>query len=793
MSHLKSKDLLYYQKAWNKVKQLINIIYRKISFFLPVVAGIVILSGGGCSSTKFVPDDERLLTNVRIKNKAPDVSRDDLKPYIRQKENTKLLGFWKFYLGLYNLSGEDDEKGINKWLRKIGEEPVIFDSFLVSQSSEQMSLFLKNKGYFQANVNDSVIYPGNKKARVTYTIDPGPRYHLNKVDYRLEDDSLREEIYTDTLESVLQKGQPFTVDLHEEERKRITRNLRGKGYYKFSEEYIYFISDTTVGDHQVNDSLVVMEPVDISEMEHHRKFRIRDVLFHVGIGSDELLPADSGEVSSKFDTLRYEDVHIIHEDELSFKPQLLTNSTYISPGDLYDARLVDRTHQLLSGLRLFRYINIRFRESGEYSDEGEPLLDCIIRLSPGKHQSFSVDLEGTNSSGNVGAAGNFTYQHKNLLRGGEFFTFNTRLARENQFIRSSDEEFNTLELGAEASMVVPRFWLPLRIEKFRQRYNPKTNLSLAYNYQRRPDYTRTIANARMGYNWRSSRHVEHTFYPVEFNLVNIPELDDDFRDRISDTFLRYTYEDHLIMNMNYSYLMNQQTLGQNRDFWYLRFNIESAGNLLSLASPLWEEENSENEYNEVLGIRYAQYLKSDVDLRFHNRIDRYSSLVWRFFGGLGVPYGNLNVLPFEKRYFAGGANSIRAWPVRGLGPGSYSEEAYRFYNQTADLKLEFNLEYRFQLFWILEGALFLDAGNIWSIRESSSPEGGLFRPDRFAEQLAVGTGFGTRFDFNYFIFRFDMGLKTHDPSLPSGERWIPLNRPWTWDDVGFNFAIGYPF
>ena len=471
---------------------------------------------------------------------------------------------------------------------------------------------------------------------------------------------------------------------------------------------------------------------------------------------------------------------------------MLANSTYIESGDLYDSRMVDRTHQLLSGLRLFRYINIRFRETGEYSDSGEPLLDCIIRLSPGKHQAFSVDLEGTNSSGNIGAAENFTYQHKNLLRGGEYFTFNTRVARQNQFVRSAEQEFNTLEHGTEASLVVPRFWVPFRIEKFRQRYNPKTNLALAYNYQRRPDYTRTIANARMGYNWQSSRHIRHSFYPLEFNLVNISKLDAEFEERISDTFLRYTYDDHLIVNMNYSYLMNQQTLGQNRDFWYLRFNFESAGNVLSLASSLGGNDESKD-YDEFLGIRYAQYIKSDVDLRYHNHIDQYTSLVYRFFGGVGVPYGNLDVLPFEKRYFAGGANSIRAWPVRGLGPGSYSEEAYRFYNQTADLKLEFNMEYRFKLFWILEGALFLDVGNIWGIRESSSPEGGLFRIDRFAEQLAVGTGFGTRFDFNYFIFRFDMGLKVHDPSLPSGQRWIPLNRQWEWKDVGFNFAIGYPF
>jgi outer membrane protein assembly factor BamA len=756
------------------------------------VTGIWFLLLAGCSSTKFVSEDEYLLTHVRIKNKAIDIKKGQLRPYIRQHENTKLLGFWKFYLGLYNLSGRKDEKGFNKWLRRIGEEPAIFDPFLVSQSSQQISLFLKNQGYFQASVKDTVIYPQKKKAKVVYTINPGARYHINKLDFRVEDDSVYNEVMADTLKTLLKKGRPFTVELHEKERERIATDLRSQGFYNFSEEYIYFLSDSTAGDHSVNDSLIVMSAENVSGFKHHRRFRIRDIYFHVGIGTNEILSDDSVMTSEVFDTLRYGGAFIVYKDELSFKPQLLTSSSYIKPGDLYNLKLVNRTHQLLSSLRLFKYINIHFRETGEQNEAGEPMIDCIIRLSPGKSQSFSVDLEGTNSSGNLGAAGNLTYQHKNLLKGGEFLTIKTRLAHQNQFVSSSTEEFNTVELGAEASIVVPRFWVPLSIKEFRQRYNPKTNISFAYNYQKRPDYTRTIANARMGYNWRSSKYVSHSFYPLEFNFVNIPKVTEEFKDRISNTFLEYSYEDHLIVNVNYSFLFNQQTLGQNTDFWYFRANLESAGNWLSLLSPFWNK-NNENDFDELLGIRYAQYLKVDIDLRYHNYIDKYSSLVWRFFGGLGVPYGNLNVLPFEKRYFSGGANSIRAWPVRGLGPGNYSEDGDGFYNQTADMKLEFNLEYRFRLFWILEGALFVDVGNIWGIRESSSPQGGIFKPDQFYKQLAVGTGVGTRFDFNYFIFRFDMGLKTHDPSLPKGERWIPVNRPWTWNDVGFNFAIGYPF
>ncbi|MGQ1891685.1 translocation and assembly module lipoprotein TamL [Thermophagus sp. OGC60D27] len=774
------------------MKQLKNLHKGFDYAVLTLLSGWLLLYLAGCSTTRFVPENEYLLTNVKVKSRVRDITKEKLKPYVRQTENTKLLGFWKFYLGLYNLSGRNEDKGINRWLRSIGEEPVIFDPYLVTQSARQMKLYLNNQGFFQASVNDTVIYQGKKKAKVIYSINPGLRYYLNDVTYSVEDDSIQDAVLGDTLKTFLRKDQPFTVEIHEKERERISKNLRNSGFYKFSEEFIYFVSDTTIGENLVNDSVIVMTPEDISGQKHHQKYRINKVLFQVGIGTDEILKEDSGKISSGFDTLKFEGIQIVFDRELPFKPQLLISSSFIKPGDYYHAARVERTHQSLSSLRLFRYINIRFRETGNTNERNEPLLDCIIGLSPGKPQSFSIDIEGTNSSGNIGAAGSFNYQHKNLLKGGEYFTLNARLARENQFVRSSSEEFNTLEIGGEASVVVPRFWLPLRAREFRQRYNPKTNISLSYNYQHRPDYTRTFANARLGYNWRSSRYISHSFYPLEFNLVNIPKLSDDFKETIKDTYLEYTYEDHLIVGMNYSFLLNQQTLGQSSDFWYFRANVESAGNLLSAIMSPWDEGGSDN-YAELFGIRYAQYVKSDIDLRFHNRIDKYTSLVWRLFAGVGLPYGNLNVLPFEKKYFSGGANSIRAWPVRSLGPGSYSEKEYRFYNQTGDIKLEMNLEYRFKLFWVLEGALFLDAGNIWGIRESSSPEGGLFEADKFLEQIAVGTGIGARFDFNYFIFRLDMGLKTRDPSLLEGERWIPLNRPWEWTDASFNFAIGYPF
>ncbi|WP_062123981.1 translocation and assembly module lipoprotein TamL [Geofilum rubicundum] len=775
---------------------------RGISGLLKVFGGVVLLVGlfSACHTTKFVPENERLLSRVEIKDDARDVSRDDLKSYLRQQENLRIIGFWKLYLGIYNLSGKDTSKGINRWLRNIGEEPVIFDSTLVDRSVEQMGLFMRNRGYYLSQVKDTTWYPAQKKARVAYHIVSGPRYRLNDVFYRIEDKGLENLVLNDTTNSVLRSGRGFTSELHNQERDRITDLLKDNGYYNFSKAYVYFLADSTIGRHRINDTLVIMRPPENvpgrAANGNHAQYTIRNVYFQVDMDPQDISFSETEEGLSA-DTLMYDGVYILYDKALEFKPDVLTNSNYIVPGDLYQASLVERTQSLLSGLRIFKYINIRFRDvDGQVDEEGRFLLDCVIQVLPGKYQSYSVEVEGTNSSGNLGAAGNFKYQHKNIFRGAELFTLNTRLARQNQFvIRGGDgEQFNTVEMGADASVVFPKFFMPFRIEKFRQRYNPKTTIAVAYNYQRRPDYTRTIANARLGYTWRSSRYSSHSLYPLDFNLVNIPTVSSAFWEYIErNPFLRYTYEDHLIANLNYSYIYNQQQLGGGaRDFWFFRFTAESAGNTLDLLAPLWNS-GQETDYSTILGIRYAQYFKTDIDLRYHNAIGRFHSITYRFFGGIGIPYGNLNVLPFEKRYFSGGANSIRAWPVRAIGPGTFKDESATFYNQTADIKLEMNVEYRFPLFWLLEGALFVDAGNIWGLREDVSPEGGLFEWDTFYKQLAVGTGFGTRLDFNYFIFRIDTGLKLHDPSAIAGEKWIPFNRKYSWEDVAFNFAIGYPF
>ena len=753
----------------------------------------------GCKPVKFVPKDKYLLHKNIVSGDVKGVSKDELRSFIRPKENKTVFGFWHFHLGMYNLSGRDSSKGFNKWLRRIGEAPVVYDSLLKNKSRDQLQQFLVNKGYFNATVSDTVIINQKKrKADVLYNINPGKRYYIHHLGYKIPDENIRSLVYSDSIHSLLRGKKPFDIDLYDKERIRVTKLLNQNGYYNFSKEYIYYDVDSIEGTYTILDTMVIANvatklPDGRDTVMNHVKYRIKDVYFYVDFDPQEAL-VEENKYLNKFDTLYYKGFYFLYKDKMKFKPDVLINSNYILPGKLYDISQVAKTQTLITELKLFRYINIKFKElEGQTDLFDNKLMDCLIQLTPSKPQSYALAIEGTNSSGNLGAAGNIKYQHRNLFKGAEIFNVRMRLSFQNQSAQGNKSNFNILEVGFEAGLTFPKFLVPFKIESFRKKYNPRSSISMGVNYQRRPDYIRTIANAGLGYEWKSSEHISHLFSILDFNLVFVPYISDDFWDYIEGTFMQSSYENHLILSANYTFTYNGQMLRKKKNFWFFRSYLESSGNLLDGLANLFTKGEPEEGYYKIFGIRYAQYVKGSFDVRYHHFKNKANSFAYRFFLGVGYPYGNLMVLPFEKMYFSGGANSIRAWPVRGLGPGTYKEEDLEYYNQTADIKLEINAEYRFKIFWKLEGALFVDMGNIWSIREESSPEGGLFKFNSFYRQIAIGLGPGLRVDFSYFVFRFDVGVKCVDPSMPQGERWVLGTNPLTWDDFGFNFAIGYPF
>ena len=446
-----------------------------------------------------MPDNHYLLDKVEVHSSARNIPKEKFKPYIKQNQNVRILGMFKFHLWLYNLAGKDSTKGINKWLKRIGEEPVLFDDFLSAQTASQLKLFMYNKGYYHSDV-DTIIKKKRKKAKVEYKINSGRQFEINEIGFRAEDAVIDSLIQEEVGNSLLKKGKPFDVSIHDAERERIMRILKDKGYYGFSKEFVYFKVDTAVGNYMVNDSVLIksirkQNAGGKDSLYEHPLYKINDVFFRMNFDSHRALN-EKEDYYSRFDTLVYGDFNFLYIDNLKVKPEVLVNSTFISPGQLYQADRVDKTKALLSGLKLYRFINIRFEELTEEDEEGgNKLLNCYIQLMPAKFQSYSIDIEGLNSSGNLGAGGNLEYKHKNLFKGAEEFTFNIGGSMQKQLTRQK-EQFNTTEFGVETSIVFPKFWMPFKIRRFRQRFNPKTSLSAAYNYQHRPDYTRTIANGK---------------------------------------------------------------------------------------------------------------------------------------------------------------------------------------------------------------------------------------------------------------------------------------------------------
>ena len=745
-----------------------------------------------CVTTRYLEEDQYLLNKNKIIDTGSDIPREEFQNYIKQKPNERVLG-WKFWLNLYSISGENKNNGLNRWLKNIGEPPVAYNEDLRANTAQQLELFLFNKGYFNARVNDTTTFK-RRKAEVIYEIEPGNPYYIRNIDYFFEDAALSPHIMNDSIPPALKVGDRYDVEKFQAENQRIEELLKNKGYYKFTRDFVYYDVDSALGSQQVDITLGIKNfPIKDSRgrtiQTRHQTYTVRNIYMKTDYNITGLSDRNS---SSPYDTAQYGNVFVISKPEHNIKHALVTQKNYITPGRLYNARRVQQTYRNLTSLSAFRLVDVNFREVAGF----ESTLDCEIQMMPAVRQAFTGGIEGTTSGGNIGAAGNLNYQHRNLFGGSEKFdlTFHGAIETLPDNVDTPAEEFGTTqELGVEAKLELPQFLLPFKTDQFIRKYNPETNINIAYNYQKRPDFTRSTFRGSFGYQWRGNRFVTHAVYPIDISLINTPFLEEEFASRLEGTYLYYSYLPHFITDQRYRLIYSNQKLNKTTDFQYVRFGIETAGNIMYgiyrlVGSPV------NDAVLQVFGVDYAQYVRTELDFRHYDYRSDDASMVYRGFFGLALPYLNSTGIPFEKQFFVGGANSLRAWRVKNLGPGSFEGDTIsRYPNQTADLKIEFNVEYRFKLFWKLEGALFVDAGNIWSLSKEDDREGALFDLQRFYKEIAVGTGFGVRLDLNFFIFRFDLGIPMVDPSYPEGQRWVPANADLQWRDLGYNIAIGYPF
>jgi outer membrane protein assembly factor BamA len=744
-----------------------------------------------CNSVKYVPEDKYLLNKNIINVDNKDIPKNEIEGLLKQKSNKKILGYFKFHMGLYNLSKPGSEKWFSRTMRKIGEEPVIYDKIQTEKSDNQILLFFKNKGYYNAVVSDTVIFY-KKKANVTYTIHSGKPYTINNLNFKIDDKKIQTLILNDTVNSLLKSGTPFDVDNLQNERQRIETFLKNKGYFAFSKEDISFEADSDLNRNEVNlmlnfknetrnkDSIAILNP-------EYTPYKVGDIQVIV----DKNDNGDTLEENNIFmrDTFLINDIYVIYKHKATVKPSLLANDVYIEPDELFNQNQVDETYRSLSALHIFKFVNIVFSETPNKDSSGYKRINCQIYLTSTNYQSYQTEGEITYSSG-LGVAGSLTYQHKNLFKGAENLNLSFKAATEAIKEINATKYFQTYEYSGEAKIQFPKFLLP-NAQTFVRKYNPRTELSFSYNYLERPDYTISTAKMAFGYNWKGNKYTSFQVLPINLNYVRLLSISDTFKNQISNTVLQYSFQNHMVSVTSLNFTFNNQKPKKNTNFYYIHINIESAGNVLDVANKALNNKADSNGYT-IFKIPFSQFIKSDIDFRYYLPVNETDKIVYRIFGGAAFPYGNSKTIPFEEEYFSGGAYGIRAWQARSLGPGSYLVNKNNYPDEIADIKLEGNIEYRFKLFWILEGALFVDAGNIWSIDKNDPREGAVFKGTEFYKQIAVGSGIGTRFDFSFFIFRFDVGFKMRDPSEPVNFRWC-FNKNITSKFLNYNIGIGYPF
>jgi outer membrane protein assembly factor BamA len=752
-----------------------------------------------CNPTKYVPQGETLLNNNYIEINREGINKAALDPYLKQKPNKKIFGA-RFHLGLYNLSDINKQKWPHAWLRNIGEEPVIYDKSQAEKTRQQLQEYIASKGFFDGRVYDSV-RTVKRKSDVLYTVNLKTPYTIKNLYYEIADTTIEKLFYFDSINCLIQRGKPYDVDILQSELSRIERYIKNHGFYGFSSDDISFTVDSTIGNRQVNIYYGIKKFTNIDSYNRityipHPLYRIKDIFIYPDFVPKDVLEGGLAYFKN-LDTINYKGYYFVTaEKKPQLKYDLILQSFYLKPGSFYNITNTEQTQGHLMSLKAYRLVNIFFSETDapENSQGSELYLNCSVQLTLLSQQSFNVEVEGTNTAGNLGGAVNLVYQHKNLFHGAE--QFNMKLKGAFEAMTQKDGKLKSIqEYGFETSLRLPKFLLPfLKKETFIRNYNPTTTILAAFDFQDMPIYARRMANATFGYNWSGHNYRTHILNPVQLNLVKMKKIDASFQKQIDvSSYLANSYKDVMILGGNYSFIFNNQKIQKSRDYWFLRVNAEAAGNLLAAGSKLAGMKKTDGSYN-VFGQPFAQYFRTDLDLRYNVIVNDVSSVVYRGFIGLGIPYGNSQAIPFVKQYFGGGANGIRAWQVRSLGPGSYVvPDTINFVNQTADIKLEANVEYRFKLFWILEGALFIDAGNIWTYNEDISRQGSMFRFNTFLKDIAVGTGTGFRFDFKFVTARLDIGLKLRDPAISGKSRWIPASREFKRNDLTFVLGIGYPF
>ncbi|WP_329903289.1 BamA/TamA family outer membrane protein [Porphyromonas pogonae] len=708
--------------------------------------------------------------------------------YIIQKPNQKFLGLFRSQLLFYNLSNPLNNNGINRLLRKMGEAPVIFNIEDTRQSAINLASFMENEGYFNTRTSFSIDTIGTQKVAVTYDVQLGKRYFIDSTILFVKDKSIKREIFdnrnskylSDDRNIYLKPGLPLSPKSLIKERKKITRALRNRGYWDFTLNDVKFEVDTLPQSGAWVKTIIDRDSIP--------KYKIGHVTIYSNIDR-----ARSDIKASSLDSTMISGVKVIYDKKgKNIRPSILYRRNFIRPGDEYSEELAEHTYSFYSDLPAIRSSNIVYKQDTALSTEPH-ILNCEITTQAQKTKQFTSELDLTNSSGNLGFLTSLGLKHNNIFGGAE--QFEIKLRGNFESFKQQNKKF--FGYGIESSIRLPRF-LDLNLIKSAKILKSSTDINFAYDYQTRPEFDRIMLSAKWGYTWNRFYHPElqYTFYPININYLRFVNIDDNFRNSIPLYTEMFIYRDQFILGSNMLITYNSSRKVNNRserDNTNIRIYLQTAGNLLYAISKLSKQKKDNYGAYDLYNINYSQFVKAEFDYAHTHRINEQNTVAFHTGLGIACPYGNSRNIPFDLRYFGGGANSVRGWGTRLLGPGSMSKgESTTIFDQVGDIKLDLNVELRSKLISKLHSALFIDAGNIWTIRDYKQQPGGVFRFDKFYKEIALSTGAGLRLDFDYFVLRFDMGIKIYDPQKQGKDKWRMINGNRS-DLFAWHFGIGYPF
>jgi len=736
---------------------------------------------------KYLNENEQLLVGNSIKCKNGKIDTDDMLNYIKQKPNRKTFGIL-FHNRVYNAWKNSDGK-VGSWIKEtIGEEPVIFDSTLQQKSVKQLEFYLRERGYYNSKITYSSKSSGidNKKVKSKYFITTGNPHIISSISYNIQDSVLKETVQNSIRKNIVQKKERFNLSTLTEERKKATIAINNKGYYSFRENDIFYIADTSKKPEQVDITIGILPN------KQYKQYKIRKTIVYPDYSANK--KQQKTLIFYSKDSL----TQYIYNDSLYVKPIVIERANYIKNGSFYNQSAVRKTQRRLSDNNLFKIVNISFEEV-QSTDTLYGYIDCIIKITSSTQQAITTEIEGTNTAGDWGAELNLSYSHKNIAKGAENLQLKlTTAGKYDNALKTQNEEFklfNTWEYGFEAKLSIPKLVSPIKPNKFDKNYKPTTNFRAAYNYIKTPDYIRPTSQFSYGYTWFGNDYLTHNLNPIDVSYIRYSDESERFLDFInSKDYYKYSYENYMIYSSNYSFIFYNRNPKAVRDYQYFKLYVESSGNLMNAASELLNAKKNEDDRFSTFNVVFAQYVKTEIDYRYYKMFDKNTSVVCRLFGGFAIPYSNSDWVPSVKKFYVGGANSLRAWPTKTLGPGSYQDTTSALKYYLGDIKLEANLEARFHMFWLLDGAVFLDVGNIWS-NKANSLSGAAFNKATFLDEIAISTGYGFRFDFSFLIFRTDIGVKFREPAVieNSNSNIIWGNRKLQGSDFNLNIGIGYPF